>query len=158
MYGCFSINLKTSYLSKGLTKQGRPRSDSFRRSSLIRVFPVCYSDSVLKTSILLIENRKRLTVDVLKMFILGSCQKRADPDQKKQSDQGLQVSDTDKCFVSSSHDNQHFVSEGESLLRINSLPTECHLLITFTNMLDPDQARQNIRPDLGPICPLSWCS
>ena len=29
---------------KGLDKQFRPRSDCFMRSSLIRVFPVCYSD------------------------------------------------------------------------------------------------------------------
>ena len=29
---------------KGLDKQTRPRSDCFWRSSLIRVFPVCYSD------------------------------------------------------------------------------------------------------------------
>ena len=29
---------------RGLDKQGRPRSDCFFRSSLIRVFPVCYSD------------------------------------------------------------------------------------------------------------------
>ena len=29
---------------KGLDKQRRPKSDCFRRSSLIRVFPVCYSD------------------------------------------------------------------------------------------------------------------
>ena len=28
----------------------------------------------------------------------------------------------------------------------------CHLLITFANCLDPDQARQNIGPDLDPNC------
>ena len=26
------------------------------------------------------------------------------------------------------------------------------LLITFANSLDPDQARQNVGPDMGPIC------
>ena len=26
----------------------------------------------------------------------------------------------------------------------------CHLLITFANSLDPDQARQNVGPDLDP--------
>ena len=26
----------------------------------------------------------------------------------------------------------------------------CHLLITFANSLDPDPARQNVRPDLDP--------
>ena len=31
-------------------------------------------------------------------------------------------------------------------------PTECHLLITFANSLDPDQAWQNVRFDLDPIC------
>ena len=28
----------------------------------------------------------------------------------------------------------------------------CCLLITFANSLDPDQARQNVRPDLDPNC------
>ena len=28
----------------------------------------------------------------------------------------------------------------------------CGLLITFANSLDPDQARQNVRPDLDPNC------
>ena len=28
----------------------------------------------------------------------------------------------------------------------------CHLLITFANSLDPDQARQNFRSDLNPKC------
>ena len=40
--------------------------------------------------------------------------------------------------------------------RINSLPTECHLLITFANSLDPDQAWQNVRPDLDPNCLTHW--
>ena len=37
----------------------------------------------------------------------------------------------------------------------NYLPTSgdfCRLLITFANSLDPDQARQNVGPDLDPIC------
>ena len=37
----------------------------------------------------------------------------------------------------------------------NSLPASgdfCHLLITFANSLDQDQARQNFRPDLDPNC------
>ena len=37
----------------------------------------------------------------------------------------------------------------------NSLPTSgdfCHLLITFANSLDPDQARQNVGPDLDSNC------
>ena len=37
----------------------------------------------------------------------------------------------------------------------NSLPASgdfCHLLIAFANSLDPDQARQNVRPDLDPHC------
>ena len=29
---------------------------------------------------------------------------------------------------------------------------ECRLLITFANSLDPDQARQNVGPDLDPNC------
>ena len=41
----------------------------------------------------------------------------------------------------------------------NSLPTECHLLITFANSLDSDQARQNLRPDWDWIClTLRWYS
>ena len=37
----------------------------------------------------------------------------------------------------------------------NSLPASgnfYHLLITFANSLDPDQARQNVGPDLDPNC------
>ena len=37
----------------------------------------------------------------------------------------------------------------------NSLPTSsdfCHLLTTFANSLDPDQARPNVGPDLDPNC------
>ena len=37
----------------------------------------------------------------------------------------------------------------------NSLPTSgdlCHLLITFANSLEPDQARQNVGPALEPNC------
>ena len=37
----------------------------------------------------------------------------------------------------------------------NSLPARgdiCCLLITFANSLDPDQARQNLGPDLDPNC------
>ena len=38
-----------------------------------------------------------------------------------------------------------------------NLPTECRLLITFANRLDPDQARQDVWPDLDPIClTLRW--
>ena len=33
---------------------------------------------------------------------------------------------------------------------------ECHLLIIFTNSLDPDQARQNVGPDLDPNCLTLW--
>ena len=42
----------------------------------------------------------------------------------------------------------------------NSFPTSgdfCCLLITFANNLDPDQARQNVGPDLDPNClTLRW--
>ena len=41
----------------------------------------------------------------------------------------------------------------------NSLPTECHLLITSANSLDPDQARQNVGPVLDQNCStLRWYS
>ena len=37
--------------------------------------------------------------------------------------------------------------------------SKCHLLITSANSLDPDQARQNVGPDLDPIClTLRWYS
>ena len=41
----------------------------------------------------------------------------------------------------------------------NSFPTSvdfCCLLITFANSLDPDQARQNVGPDLDPNCLTPW--
>ena len=42
-----------------------------------------------------------------------------------------------------------------SCYAINSLSVcrdICHLLITFVNNLDPDQARQNVGHDLDPNC------
>ena len=45
----------------------------------------------------------------------------------------------------------HFVIM--SAFQLNSLPASdifCRLLITFANSLDPDQARQNVGPDLDP--------
>ena len=66
---------------KSLDKQGRPRSDCFFRSSLIRVFPVCYvcymymysnisifCIPALKTNILF-ENRKREVFGILKHLL-----------------------------------------------------------------------------------------
>ena len=41
------------------------------------------------------------------------------------------------------------------LKRFDSFPTSgdfCRLVITFANSLDPDQARQNVGPDLDPNC------
>ena len=38
---------------------------------------------------------------------------------------------------------------------VNTSPASgdfCRLLITFANSLDPDQARQNVGPDLDPYC------
>ena len=47
----------------------------------------------------------------------------------------------------------------QCLSLVNSSPTECRLLRTYANSLDPDQARQNVGPDLDPIClPLRWYS
>ena len=42
---------------------------------------------------------------------------------------------------------------------VNSFPASgdfCYLLITFANSLDPDQARQNVGPDLDPNCLTLW--
>ena len=65
-YGkCSKIWTLVTY-QKALDKQSRPRSDCFWRSSLIRIFPVCYSDkhfvnSSQKTNILFeYRNRKSL--------------------------------------------------------------------------------------------------
>ena len=49
--------------------------------------------------------------------------------------------------------SQTVVSRSCSLF--NSLPASgdfFHLLITIANILDPDQARQNVGPDLDPNC------
>ena len=49
--------------------------------------------------------------------------------------------------------SQKVVSIG--CLVFNLLPARvnfCCLLITFANSLDPDQARQNVGPDLDPSC------
>ena len=50
-----------------------------------------------------------------------------------------------------------WISNGLNLKLFNSLPTSCRLLITFAysnlcKSLDPDQARQNVGPDLDPNC------
>ena len=51
LYGKCSKILRASCLpKKGLDKQHRLRLDCFQRSSLIRVFPVCYSDKHLVNS------------------------------------------------------------------------------------------------------------
>ena len=44
-------------------------------------------------------------------------------------------------------------------LWLNSLPANsrfCHLLMIYANSLDPNQAQQNVRPDLDPRC-LTLC-
>ena len=43
---------------------------------------------------------------------------------------------------------------GEGFIEVSTLLviSFCRLLITFANKLDPDQARQNVGPDLDPIC------
>ena len=51
--------------------------------------------------------------------------------------------------------SQEVVSRSCSVFKFYSLPASgnfCHLLITFANSLDPDQARQNVGPDLDPNC------
>ena len=53
--------------------------------------------------------------------------------------------------------SQGFSQKGvfKSCTVFNSLSASgnfCHLLITFANSLDPDQAPQNVGPDLDPIC------
>ena len=49
-YGVNTNTDKCRYLQKqqqkiGIVQHGRPRTDCFFRNSLIRVFPVCYSDN-----------------------------------------------------------------------------------------------------------------
>ena len=38
------------------------------------------------------------------------------------------------------------------LLTLSLLTATCHLLITFSNSLNPDQDRQTVGPDLDPNC------
>ena len=48
----------------------------------------------------------------------------------------------------------------EGTFSLNSLLASgdfCRLLIIFANSLDPDQARQNVGPDLDPDCLTLWC-
>ena len=43
----------------------------------------------------------------------------------------------------------------QSRAALNSFPASgdfCRMLITIGNSMDPDQARQNVGPDLGPYC------
>ena len=51
----------------------------------------------------------------------------------------------------------HVVSKSCSVLD-SLLPScnFCHLLVFFANSLDPDQARQNVVPDLDPNCLTLW--
>ena len=52
-------------------------------------------------------------------------------------------------------DNDTIIVKLSSSLRSH----KCRLFITFANRLDPDQVRQNARPDLDPIClTLRWYS
>ena len=39
-----------------------------------------------------------------------------------------------------------------SVFKVPTSGDFCHLLITFANSLDPDQAIQNVGPDLDPNC------
>ena len=77
--------LNSSCWSKSIDKQGRPKSACFLRSSLIRVFPVCYSDNHFPNyspaTNILFENRKG---KVFKVYVLKLPKKqtnRLDPDQ-----------------------------------------------------------------------------
>ena len=71
---------------KGIDKQCRPRSDCFWKSSVIRVFPVCYSTSILCISALitniLFENSKRNVF--LKLEV--ACQNGLDKQCRPRSD------------------------------------------------------------------------
>ena len=77
---CYTINvlLFRTLLAcqKGLDKQGRPRSDCFFRSSLIRVFPVCYPTNILRIPALktntLFKKRKRKSVRNFRTFTVLS--------------------------------------------------------------------------------------
>ena len=65
----------------------------------------------------------------------------------------LMVNSADPDQLASSEAKQGI--SGFSRTRVYSFPASgdfCHLLITFANSLDPDQARQNVGPDLVPKC------
>ena len=65
-----------------------------------------------------------------------------------------------KCQILFSVKNKKNISLSSAefahrVVTVNSFPTSgdfCHLLISFSNSLDPDQARQNVGPDLDPNC------
>ena len=76
--------------------------------------------------------------------------------------EGITVSST---FVSNIWRRRNFCAYVQAYLDLcyfNSFPASgnfCHLLITFVNSLDPDQAQQNIGPGLDPNClTLCWYS
>ena len=48
--------------------------------------------------------------------------------------------------------SQKVVSTGCFVLTLPARGDICCLLITFANSLDPDQAQQNVGPDLDPNC------
>ena len=52
----YVLKLRTLVCQKGLDEQGRPRSNCFFRSSLIRVFPVCYLRNPALITIIVFEN------------------------------------------------------------------------------------------------------
>ena len=50
------------------------------------------------------------------------------------------------------HEDSDVFSYSCRLLKAFYACTQCCLLLTFANSLDPDQARPNVGPDLDPIC------
>ena len=63
------------------------------------------------------------------------------------------------CLLRTIYPNTYYYygsfSKAILIVTFTSLPTNgdfYHLLIIFANSLDPDQARQNVGPDLDPNC------
>ena len=86
----------------------------------------------------------------MKIFIVGTHEKwLSEP----------HLTSTHNIATSDKYPQHMFTYKNKEIIHLdillNSFPASvgfCRLLITFANSLDPDQARQNVGPDLDPNC------
>ena len=53
------------------------------------------------------------------------------------------------CFLNFCGNPDFLPDRGEAVVYSTNVDFYCLLICCFANSLDPDQARQNVRPDLG---------